>query len=43
MTLHAVTADRSERVDAFLARAVPGLTRSGAQRLLEQGAVTLEG
>lgn len=43
MKLHTVTADGAERVDAFLARAVPGLTRSGAQRLLEQGAVTLEG
>ena len=39
-----LTADRSgERADAFLARAVPGLTRSAAQRLLEEGAVTLSG
>ena len=43
MTLYTVTADRAERVDAFLARAVPELTRSAAQRLLEQGAVTLGG
>ena len=37
-----LTADRAgERADAFLARCVPGLTRSAAQRLLEEGAVTL--
>ena len=37
-----LTADREgERLDAFLARSVPDLTRSAAQRLLEQGAVTL--
>ena len=29
-----------ERADVFLARALPELTRSAAQRLLEQGAVT---
>ena len=39
-----LTADRAgERADAFLARAVPDLTRSAAQRLLEEGAVTLSG
>ena len=39
-----LTADREgERVDAFLARSVPDLTRSAAQRLLERGAVTLRG
>ncbi|MCI8304015.1 MAG: RluA family pseudouridine synthase [Lawsonibacter sp.] len=44
MTALTVTADRAgERADALLSRAVPNLTRSGAQRLLEQGAVTLEG
>ena len=32
-----------ERLDAFLARSVEGLTRSAAQRLLESGAVTCEG
>ena len=32
-----------ERMDTFLARAVPGLTRSAAQKLLERGAVTLDG
>ena len=38
------TADREgERLDAFLARSVPDLTRSAAQRLLERGAVTLRG
>ena len=40
----ALTADREgERADAFLARSVPGLTRSAAQRLLERGAVLLDG
>ena len=32
-----------ERLDAFLARSVEGLTRSAAQRLLEEGAVTSGG
>jgi 23S rRNA pseudouridine1911/1915/1917 synthase len=32
-----------ERLDAFLARNVEGLTRSAAQRLLEEGCVTLNG
>ena len=37
-------ADRAgERADAFLARTVPDLTRSAAQRLLEEGAVTVNG
>ena len=44
MTIHKLAADRAgERADAFLARTLPGLTRSAAQRLLEQGAVTLNG
>ena len=39
-----LTADISgERLDAFLARAVPELTRSAAQKLLEEGCVTLNG
>ena len=39
-----LTADRAgERADAFLARKVPDLTRSAAQRLLEEGAVTVNG
>lgn len=33
----------AERIDALLARSVDGLTRSAAQRLLEQGAVTKNG
>jgi len=38
------TADLAgERADAFLARTVEDLTRSAAQRLLEEGAVTLNG
>lgn len=32
-----------ERLDAFLARSVEGLTRSGAQKLLENGCVTRNG
>ena len=44
MTTLTLTADLSgERADAFLARSVPELTRSAAQRLLETGAVTLAG
>ena len=44
MTTLKLTADREgERADAFLARLVPGLTRSGAQKLLERGAVTSAG
>ena len=41
MTLLTLTADQAgERADQFLARSVEGLTRSAAQKLLEQGAVT---
>ena len=29
-----------ERLDAFLARSVEGLTRSAAQKLLEEGGIT---
>ena len=37
-------ADRAgERADAFLSRTVPDLTRSAAQKLLEEGAVTVNG
>ena len=44
MTILNRTADQSgERADAFLARTVEELTRSAAQRLLEDGAVTLNG
>ncbi len=39
-----LTADRAgERADSLLCRLVPDLTRSGAQKLLERGAVTLDG
>ncbi len=39
-----LTADLpGERADSFLARAAEGLTRSAAQRLLEEGRVTCEG
>ena len=44
MTPLRLKADRpGERADQFLARALPQLTRSAAQRLLEEGAVTLQG
>ena len=44
MTPLHLTADRAgERADQFLARMLPELTRSAAQRLLEEGAVTLGG
>ena len=41
MIIYADTA--GERLDAFLARTVPELTRSAAQRLLEEGCVRLNG
>jgi len=41
MTLYADTA--GERLDAFLARCAGGLSRSGAQKLLEEGCVLLNG
>ena len=41
MTLYADIA--GERLDAFLARCVPGLTRSAAQKLLEEGCVLYNG
>ena len=44
MTRLTLTADREgERADAFLARCVPGLTRSAAQRLLEEGRAVCAG
>ena len=44
MTKLSRTADQAgERADAFLARTVEELTRSAAQRLLEEGSVTLNG
>ena len=44
METKTLTADQAgERLDAFLARSLPDLTRSAAQRLLEEGAVTLGG
>ena len=41
MILYADTS--AERLDAFIARSVPELTRSAVQKLLEQGAVTRNG
>ncbi len=44
MTTLKLTADQEgERADGLLARLVPDLTRSAAQKLLERGAVTREG
>ena len=44
METKTLTADQAgERLDAFLARSLPDLTRSAAQRLLEEGTVTLGG
>lgn len=44
MTPLHLTADRAgERADSFLARTLPELTRSAAQRLIEEGAVTRNG
>ncbi len=44
MTKLTLTADREgERADALLARLISDMTRSGAQKLLERGSVTLEG
>jgi 23S rRNA pseudouridine1911/1915/1917 synthase len=41
--LSIIAEESGERIDALLARTVEGLSRSAAQRLLEQGAVLLEG
>ena len=44
METRILTADQpGERADALIARLIPDLTRSAAQRLLEEGAVTREG
>jgi len=41
--LSIVAEESGERIDALLARMIPDLSRSAAQRLIEQGAVLLEG
>ena len=44
MNIVTITSQESaERIDALLARSIEGLTRSAAQRLLEQGRVTKNG
>ena len=44
MAEYHLIADRAgERADAFLARSIEGLTRSAAQRLLEEGAAVCGG
>ena len=35
--------ESGERIDALLARSLPELSRSAAQRLIEEGRVTLDG
>ena len=42
-TLNLTAEAAGERLDAFLARSVDGLTRSAAQKLIEKGAVTCGG
>lgn len=41
--LSIIAEESGERIDALLARTLENLSRSGAQRLIEQGAVLLEG
>ena len=43
LTLTATTEDRSQRIDAWLAARVEGLTRSAAAKLLEGGGVLVNG
>ncbi len=43
MTLSLMADREGERVDAFLGRSVEGLSRASAQRLLEEGAVLMDG
>lgn len=44
MNLHVFTVETAgERIDALLPRLIPELTRSGAQKLLEDGGVTVNG
>ena len=45
MTLHAVatTRDAGQRLDHFLARRLPQLSRSQIQRLIRQGRVQIDG
>ena len=41
--LSIIAEESGERIDALLARTVEDLSRSAAQRLIEKGAVLLEG
>ena len=43
LLLYPAAAEAGQRIDAYLSGAVPGLTRSAAQRLLLEGAVTVGG
>ncbi len=41
--LHPQAEEAGQRIDAYLAAAAPGMTRNAAQRLLSEGAVTVDG
>ena len=41
--LHPQAGEAGQRIDAYLAAAAPGMTRNAAQRLLSEGAVTVDG
>ena len=43
MTIHLIVQQHGQRADLFLAKVLPDLTRSAAQRLIEEGKVLLEG
>lgn len=43
MTIHLTAQQHGQRADLFLAKVLPNLTRSAAQRLMEQGKVYREG
>ncbi len=43
LALHPGVEAAGQRIDAFLSSAVPGITRSAAQRLLSEGAVIIDG
>ena len=42
-TIVIIAQESADRIDALLAQNVPGLTRSAAQRLLDAGAVSVDG
>ena len=42
MTIHLIAQQHGQRADLFLAKVLPELTRSAAQKLMEEGRVYLE-